>query len=66
MEPIIEIARNNNLNVIEDAACALGTVYKRRKVGVFGDCGAFSFHSRKAITTVEGGMLTAYSDEIAF
>jgi len=43
--------------VIEDAACALGSTYKGRPVGVHSDLVALSFHPRKVITTGEGGML---------
>ncbi|MCI0413165.1 DegT/DnrJ/EryC1/StrS family aminotransferase [bacterium] len=43
--------------VIEDAACALGSYYKNEHVGRFGQIGCFSFHPRKSITTGEGGML---------
>ncbi len=66
MDPIMDIAKNYKLKVVEDAACALGAEYKGNKVGGIGDCGAFSFHPRKAITTGEGGMLTTNNDEIAF
>jgi dTDP-4-amino-4,6-dideoxygalactose transaminase len=65
MDPVMEVARNFKLKVVEDAACALGTVYKGKKVGVIGDCGAFSFHPRKSITTGEGGMVTTNAQEIA-
>jgi perosamine synthetase len=65
MGPIMEVARHFKLKVVEDAACALGTVYKGRKVGGIGDCGAFSFHPRKSITTGEGGMVTTNNQEIA-
>ena len=58
MDEIMAIARARNLRVIEDAACALGTLYRGRHVGAIGDGGAFSFHPRKAITTGEGGMYT--------
>ena len=58
MDPILELARERSLRVVEDAACALGTLYRGRHVGALGDGGAFSFHPRKAITTGEGGMYT--------
>lgn len=58
MDPILELARRHRLVVVEDAACALGTLYHGRHVGTLGDGGAFSFHPRKAITTGEGGMYT--------
>jgi perosamine synthetase len=66
MDPIMDMAKSYKLKVVEDAACALGAMYKGKKVGGIGDCGAFSFHPRKAITTGEGGMLTTNSGEIAF
>jgi perosamine synthetase len=65
MTPLLEIARRHDLRVIEDAACACGSLYAGRHVGTFGDVGAFSFHPRKAITTGEGGMVTTTSAQIA-
>jgi len=65
MYPILELAKQHNLKVIEDAACSLGTTYKGRKVGTLGDCGAFSLHPRKCITTGEGGMLTTNNKDIS-
>jgi perosamine synthetase len=65
MDPVVDVAKDSGLKVIEDAACAHGAEYKGRKVGAIGDCGAFSFHPRKAITTGEGGMLTTNNEEIA-
>jgi dTDP-4-amino-4,6-dideoxygalactose transaminase len=58
MDEILAVARGREIKVIEDAACALGTLYRGRHVGAIGDGGAFSFHPRKAITTGEGGMYT--------
>lgn len=65
MDPIMEVAKHLKLKVVEDAACALGTIYKGKKVGTIGNCGAFSFHPRKSITTGEGGMVTTDNKEIA-
>ena len=65
MDPIIEIAEENDLYVIEDAACALGAEYKGKKCGNIGDIGCFSFHPRKVITTGEGGMITTNDPDIA-
>lgn len=65
MDPIMEVAKHFKLKVVEDAACALGTVYKGRKVGTIGECGALSFHPRKSITTGEGGMVTTDNRDIA-
>jgi dTDP-4-amino-4,6-dideoxygalactose transaminase len=59
MDAVNAIARARDLRVIEDAAHVTGTTYKGRPAGSLGDAGAFSFHSRKNITTLgEGGMLT--------
>lgn len=65
MDPILEIADNYGLYVIEDCAEAHGALYKGKKVGSFGDCGCFSFYANKIITTGEGGMITTNDAEIA-
>ena len=57
LDSIKKIAREHNLLVIEDAAHALGSEYKGKKVGSFSDMTMFSFHPVKAITTGEGGMI---------
>lgn len=57
IEAVMLIARKHNLFVIEDAACAMGAIYKGRHVGSFGDFGSFSLHPRKAISSGEGGVL---------
>lgn len=62
---IIDIARKNNLKIIEDAACGFASFYKKAHVGNFGDTGCFSFHPRKAITTGEGGMVTTNDNSLA-
>jgi perosamine synthetase len=54
---ITELAKKRNLVVIEDAACALGSKYKNKYCGTFGDFGVFSFHPRKLLTTGEGGAI---------
>jgi perosamine synthetase len=64
MDPIMKLAQDNNLWVVEDAACGFGSRYKGRHVGTFGDTGCFSFHPRKAITTGEGGMVTTNNEEL--
>ena len=59
MDPILELAREHDLKVIEDCAQAQGATYKGRPVGSVGDAGAFSFCQDKIMTTGgEGGMLT--------
>ena len=57
MEKIMNIAKKYNLYVIEDAAEALGSLYKGKKCGTIGDIGVFSFHGTKTMTTGEGGAL---------
>jgi len=65
MEKIIEIANLHNLVVIEDACEALGTVYKDKKVGSFGNAGVFSFYPNKPITTSEGGIVVTNDVNVA-
>lgn len=65
MREIMDIAKANNLAVIEDAAQAHGAEYKAKKVGAIGDIGVFSFYSTKNIITGEGGMITTDDEEIA-
>jgi perosamine synthetase len=57
MDAISEIAERYDIKVIEDAAEAIGSEYKGKKAGRFGDTGVFSFHGTKTLTTGEGGML---------
>lgn len=64
MDEILEIGKKNNIPVIEDAAEALGSVYKGKKAGSLGDFGVFSFHGTKTITTGEGGMLVTNREDI--
>jgi len=61
---IREIADENNLYLIEDAAHACGAEYNGRKVGNFADLTEFSFHPVKHITTGEGGMVTTDNEEL--
>ncbi len=65
MDPIMELARQHNLWVIEDCAQAHGAKYKGRSVGSIGHAGAWSFCQDKILTTGgEGGMLTLNDDEL--
>ncbi|MFH1453380.1 MAG: DegT/DnrJ/EryC1/StrS aminotransferase family protein [Armatimonadota bacterium] len=65
MDKIMELAKKYNLTVIEDAAHAVETEYKGRKVGSIGDMTCFSFYATKNITTGEGGMFTTNNPEYA-
>ncbi|MCE9615857.1 MAG: DegT/DnrJ/EryC1/StrS family aminotransferase [Lentisphaerae bacterium] len=64
MEPVLAIARKHKLKVIEDACQAHGATYKGRKVGTWGDCGAFSFNQNKCLCSGEGGMFVTNSEEM--
>lgn len=58
MDPIMELAKEHDIIVLEDAAHAFGGEYKGRKLGTIGHFGAFSFHEVKNITSFgEGGIL---------
>ena len=64
MDRIKEIADKHDLIIIEDAAHALGSEYKGRKVGSQADMVEFSFHPVKPITTAEGGIVTTNSEDL--
>jgi perosamine synthetase len=57
MDPLLSIARDHNLYLIEDACEALGAAYKGRKAGSLSDAAVFAFYPNKQITTGEGGMI---------
>jgi len=57
IQDIVKIAKKFNLIVIEDAAEALGSFYKKKHLGTFGDVGCLSFNGNKIITTGGGGMV---------
>ncbi|MBI5667980.1 MAG: DegT/DnrJ/EryC1/StrS family aminotransferase [Chloroflexi bacterium] len=64
MAPIMELARQHNLLVIEDAAHSLPASYRGQRVGTIGDFASFSFYATKNLTTAEGGMLVGSPDAI--
>jgi dTDP-4-amino-4,6-dideoxygalactose transaminase len=66
MDPILEIAREYGLRVLEDVAQAFGGAYKGRKLGSIGDAGALSFFPSKNLGAFgDAGMLVTNNDEIA-
>ncbi len=65
MDKIMAIASKHKLLVIEDCALAIGTYFKNRHVGLFGDVGCFSFYPVKHITTAEGGMIITKHASVA-
>ena len=56
MDPILALAREHDLKVIEDCAHALGSTYKGRMVGTLGDASFFSFQAFKPLNTFGGGL----------
>ena len=62
MDRLYAIADKHQLRVIEDAALAVGSSWKGRKIGAFGDIVTFSFHPNKNMTTIEGGAATFASE----
>jgi perosamine synthetase len=65
MDPMLAVARERGLFVLEDAAEAHGAEYKKRRAGSIGDIATFSFYGNKIITTGEGGMVVTNDDELA-
>ncbi len=62
MDALYDLAKRHNLRVIEDAAHAIGSAWKGKKIGSFGDIVSFSFHPNKNMTTIEGGALSFADD----
>lgn len=65
MDAIVDIARQFEVPVLEDACQAFGAIYQNKKAGSFGDIGAFSFYATKTITTAEGGMIVTDNEHYA-
>jgi dTDP-4-amino-4,6-dideoxygalactose transaminase len=64
LDPLLALARDRGLAVIEDAAHAAGTEYRGRRIGSFPTTSVFSFHPNKNITTGEGGMVVTDREDI--
>lgn len=62
---VIAVAQRHGLWVLEDAACALGSLYRGEAPGVNSRAACFSFHPRKSITTGEGGMVVTSGGDFA-
>ena len=65
IDEVLDVAKANNLKVVEDCAHAIGTFHKSKHVGTIGNTGCFSFYPTKNITTAEGGMVITNSKNIA-
>jgi dTDP-4-amino-4,6-dideoxygalactose transaminase len=63
MDRLYAIAARHRLRVIEDAAQAMGSSHRGRRIGSFGDLICFSFHPNKNMTTLEGGAVVGGSAE---
>ncbi|HXW74686.1 MAG TPA: DegT/DnrJ/EryC1/StrS aminotransferase family protein [Steroidobacteraceae bacterium] len=63
MERLYTLAERHGLRVIEDAAHAIGSAWRGRRIGSFGDLVCFSFHPNKNMTTIEGGAISGGSPE---
>jgi len=64
MNAIRDLSKRYGIAIIEDAAEAIGSEYKSRKAGSFGDTGVFSFYGSKTLTTSEGGMLVTNQEDV--
>jgi len=66
LSPILEIARQYGIRIIEDCCQAHGAIYKGKKVGLWGDIGCFSFYPTKNLGAIgDGGMIVTNNKEIA-
>jgi perosamine synthetase len=65
LKKIIEICKDNDLFLIEDATHSIGATLEGKKTGTFGDAAVFAFTPTKVMTTGEGGMLVTNNDDLA-
>ncbi len=66
MDPLQEIAQRHGISIVEDAAQALGSMYKNKNAGTFGEFGTFSFYPAKVLGCFgDGGAIITNNDEIA-
>ena len=64
MDPIMKLAKENNIFVIEDSACAIQSFYKGKACGTIGDMVIWSFDAMKSLVTGDGGMIYLKSEEL--
>ena len=65
LDELVEVCKNWNIELVEDAAESIGSFYKGKHTGTFGKVGAISFNGNKTITTGGGGMLLFNDEELA-
>lgn len=63
LDEILAICREHKVPLLEDAAESLGSTYKGKHTGTFGEIGVYSFNGNKIITTSGGGMLVSQNEE---
>lgn len=64
LDPLYQLAEKYNLRVLEDSAHAIGSYYKGKIIGSFGDTQVFSFHPNKVMTTGEGGCISTRDEQL--
>lgn len=64
MHEINEIAKKNNIKIIEDAAQSLGSTYKKKHTGTFSEMGCYSLYPAKVMTAGEGGFIVTNSKKL--
>lgn len=65
MQPLLDVTRAHSLFVLEDACEAIGSRYRGKSVGTFGNAGVFAFYPNKQMTTGEGGMIVSDDEQLA-
>jgi perosamine synthetase len=65
MDAFVRIGQRHGVAIVEDAACAVGALYKERPIGSLDSLACFSLHPRKVITTGEGGIITVQDIAVA-
>jgi dTDP-4-amino-4,6-dideoxygalactose transaminase len=65
MDAFLDIAERRGVQIVEDAACAIGARHRGRPIGSLGPLACFSLHPRKVITTGEGGMIAVNEPAVA-
>ncbi|MFY0626318.1 MAG: LegC family aminotransferase [Reichenbachiella sp.] len=65
IDELVELCKKHNVSVVEDAAESIGSSYKGKHTGTFGQCGAFSFNGNKTLTSGGGGVILTNEKELA-
>lgn len=64
MDEIIDICKKNNILLVEDTCESIGSMYRGKKLGNFGDISTFSFYFGHHMSTIEGGMISTNNEEL--